>query len=208
MAEIISPRKVFEGKLKEHLEGLGVDYNDLTSYRETKSDYITVATKNSLIKIEDPMLVRAAKVADLEESADEQSYNERTEALLQLYGREVAYGTEPVTWPDFLISYGSRGLNDIISRSQKADEQYAVIDGTLKEEASLRLYETLLEKIPDDSLFEYCVESMTEREILVMLARLSIDPDNPLAFVYNEGRTIIIPRNLVPKEGRIIDIIF
>ncbi len=190
MAKIPTAEEIYKRLLEEHLRDIGVDPKDILSYRELRNGDLIIATEYSSITIDDPTIVKFAELADSEVYRPSK---EKNELLLELWGTEVVYGWKETSWEDFLADNGHLLYKQLEKMLDRSRGLYISELPDMKEDAGIVLYEMLSSK-PELEAWEYCIENMSQSEVLSLLARMSVTPNPEIDFVYYGGRAILAPK--------------
>jgi len=198
MVERLSARELFAEMLRKQLKELGIDFylidqEYLKSIMQVKSNSVEINIPNGIpIKIREPDFVKAAKLADLEESTPEVEYQQRNKLLLELYGKEVIYKGQNANWLKFQRNYAFAPTSELEDKVKRLDEENRTYLTRFKQHMGFAIYKMLSNKLPYAD-FEDCLYNMSEEEALNLLAGLSMRSRPTVAFSHVDDRIILVP---------------
>lgn len=198
MVSRLSAKDFFREMLTKCVDELDIDtrlINFENLELEVKTDSIAFTTTGGIkIKIRDPAIVKVAKLSDLEEKNGE-LYQKRREKLLELFGMEKVYRGLRTDWKKYEIQTADLPINEIEDRIGLLSSKIGEHLRNLKLHAGFAIYKALSNKMPY-VLFEGCIENMTEREILGLLADQTTRLRPAVKIVRRGGEDILAPYSI------------
>jgi hypothetical protein len=197
MVERLSAKEFFKQMLAGHAEKVGIDfYNfdpELVETRVGRNSLTISFPGGHALKFKDAALVKAAKLASLEETTPEPEQKKREEILLELYGKNVVYGGEMANWKKFQLDHAFKGTPGLQHQLEEVDARNNVYLSRFKEHLGNRIYGMLSNKVPY-AMFEDTLTDMSNEEALRLLRHVSMRSHPAVNFVeVNGGRKIMVP---------------
>jgi len=195
MVERLSAKDFFMQMLERHVERLdidiyGVDYNSLDM--EVTDKYIKIKTPPGFIlKLTTPALVNAAQLANLEE-ANQNSYQERRDLLLELFAKEKVYRGLTERWKEYEIKTANIPLSKLEARLDKVNNVVGKHLASFREYMGYSIYKSLTRKMPYIE-FEEGLSNMDERAIMNLLVDTSMRAAPSVKLVNRQNRNILVP---------------